>query len=577
MRTSIFKKVNRDILLEFVYDDNNVITESFSILNNFRDNQLSYIGGNLTNNGLSNQLFPIDILQNKWGKIDTSTYNFLNLTNYTGGPLRHDTIKLHFPTNWNFGEYLGVFLKVYCYDFTNQKLVNLSNFYYNKYESSQDSLLGQIQPPLLYENRLWDKRIYLDIPSVNTVSQQNSSGLPIHGSVNDVLTESVGLSITTPIFIDFHFILGTQTIGGNLQYILSNPFTVQVPQSPELDELQLRIDESLEGDYFEIYPTYNGDFDDWLVFVDNSRSLGRVYQVEFLITIFEQNIKGKTYRFIQESDFSEKIEYRPIIKTSTTEAVIDVEMRVLDKATDFNLTRKALYGLLPQQTSKYSLSLKKIKVKDVEKPKIYVKKEINLAQIDSVSRRNPSEIEVDVDVPTLVDLTNIHAYSPNNLSPKVESTLNNYYPLGVMKILINPFDNIIKFTLALKDSDKLNFIDLTNAQNLKLNFRSTQQEFSFLLYEEESDLGNGTCAFKVNQSYYQSLKRIYLQKDNLFYITSLNKDTKTMLYSGLFLPSDSSEAIDILETPDTNQGDIILQEEVNKGTAIVTRRIVKVN
>lgn len=570
MRTSVFKKVNKDILVEFIYDDNNVINESYSILNNSRDRQLSYVGGNLTNNKLDNQLFPIDIVQNKFGKINTTDYNFLSLTNYSGGPLRHDTINLHFPTNWNFGEYLGLFLKVYCYDFTNQKIVNLSNFYYNKYESSQNDLLGQVQPPLLYESRLWDKRIYLDIPSVNAVSLQRTSGLPQSGSLNDVLTNSVGLSITTPIFIDFHFINKTQTIGGNVQYILGNPFTVQIPQSPQLDELQLRIDESLEGDYFEIYPTYNGTFEDWLVYVDNSRTLGKVYQIEFLVTIFEQNIKGKTYRFIQETDFSEKIEWRPIIKTSTTVAQIDVEMRLLDKANDFNLTRKAIYGLKPDQTSKYSLSLKKIKVKDVEKPKIYVKKQINLAQIDSVTRREASEIEVDVDVPTLFDLSNIHAYSPNNLSPKVTRTLNNYYPIGVMKILINPFDNILKFTLALKEEDKLNFIDLTNAQSLRLSFKSDKQEYNYSLYDIESDLGNGTCAFKVPQSQYQVLKKLFLENKNLFYITTLNKDVRSIIYSGLFIPSDSSESIE--ESLPTTEGSIILQEEPNRGTALVTRR-----
>ena len=575
MRTSVFKKVNRDILLEFVYDDNNIITESYSVLNNQRDRQLSYIGGNLTSNGLQNQLFPVDIIQNKWAKIDLNNYVFLDLNNFSGSPLRHDIIKLHFPTNWNFNQYLGVFLKVYCYDFTNQKIVNLSNFYYNKYDNSQQSLLGQITPPLLYENRLWDKRIYLDIPSVNVVSLQRSSGLPISGSVNNNLTDSIGLSITTPIFIDFHFILGEQVIGGNTQFIMSNPFTVQVPQSPQLDELQLVVQESVEGDFFEIYPTYNGSFEDWLVFESNSRTLGQKYQVEFLVTIFEENIKGKTYRFVQEGDFSDKIEWRPIIKNSSSTAIRDVEMRLLDKVTETNLTRKALYGLKPEQTSKYSVYLKKIKVKDVEKPKIYVKKQINLAQIDSVTRREIPEIEVEVDVPTLVDLTLINASSPNNLSPKVERTLNNFYPMGVMKILLTPFYNILKFTLALKDNNKLQFLDLTNAQNLRLSFKSDKQEYSYPLVNSDSDLSNGTCVFKVNQSQYNILKKIFLEGKNLFYITTQNKDVRSVIYSGLFIPSDSVESIDSVEPK--IEGDIILQEEPNRGDAIVTRRRIKVN
>ena len=74
MRTSQLKKVHRDILLEYVWDDNNVITENFSVLNDLRTSQYSYIGGNLTSNGISNQLFPLDIVQNKWTNINLQNY-----------------------------------------------------------------------------------------------------------------------------------------------------------------------------------------------------------------------------------------------------------------------------------------------------------------------------------------------------------------------------------------------------------------------------------------------------------------------------------------------------------------------
>ena len=78
-------------------------------------------------------------------------------------------------------------LKVYTFDFTNTKFINLSNFYFNRFDTSQEYLLGDITPPFLYENRLWNKKIYLDIPSLNTVSLQRSSGITIPGSVNDLI------------------------------------------------------------------------------------------------------------------------------------------------------------------------------------------------------------------------------------------------------------------------------------------------------------------------------------------------------------------------------------------------------
>ena len=55
MESSTYRKIHRDILLEWVYSDQNFITEPFKILNNSKDQNLSYIGGGLTLNNLDNQ------------------------------------------------------------------------------------------------------------------------------------------------------------------------------------------------------------------------------------------------------------------------------------------------------------------------------------------------------------------------------------------------------------------------------------------------------------------------------------------------------------------------------------------
>jgi len=446
MKTSIYRKVHRDILLEWVYDDNNFISESFQILNNSKDNTKSYVGGNLTANTLNNQLFPVDIVKNKWAKINTTTYNFLQLSNYTmADPVKHDTIKLHFPAGFNFREYQGLFVRAYIYDYNNKKLVNLSNFFFDRNDSSQEPLIDTITPPILYEDRLWDRIINIDIPSANFVSLQRTSGLPTPGSINDVLTGGLGLSFTSPIFIDFSFISGIQTVGSLKTYTLINPFTVQVSQAPELNELQLYAQESSVGDYFEIYPIYNNTFDNFVTFIDQSQSIGKAYYTEYLITTFEQNIKGRTVTYIIDKDFTEIIEWRPILKYSSTAVTIDIEMRLIDNVDGSLITRKASYGLAPNQISKYSLNLKKIKIKNVQKPKIYVKKKTELAQIDSLTRNNQQELTVSVDVPTLISLNNIQSFSENDLNPKSELTMSNYHPFGQMKVLIQPFDNLVRF------------------------------------------------------------------------------------------------------------------------------------
>lgn len=574
MKQSVYKKVHRDVLLEWVYDSNNNISEPFKILKNNKDKTNAYIGGSLTSNSIENQLFSLDPVQNKWSKINTTSYNFLQVTDYpSDGALRHDQIKIHFPSNYNFAEYRGILLKVYTFDFDKKKLITLSNFYFDKNDTNQSTLIDTITPPLLYEDRLWDREIMIDIPSVHSVSLQRTSGLATTGSLNDLLTDGVGLSLTSPIFIDFHFITSVSQIGSSVTYLATTPFTIQISQTQELEELGLFAEESTNGDYFEFYPIYNGSFDQFQTWIQQSYTINKVYMTEYLITLFEQNVKGKTTRFIIEDDFSETIEWRPIIKYSTSQASIDIELRLIDKVDGSVVTRKAIYGLKPDQISKYSLNIKKINIQNAQKPKIYVKKKIELAEIDSLTRGNPQEVLVDVNTPSLINLNNVSCYSENDLNPKSSNTFENYRTIGGVKIVITPFDNILRFSLALKKTDSLEFVDLTDCQDLKINFKSDKKNLEWGLYNvEQSNLKNGGCSFRIPQSAFNDLKQMWSERNNLFYITTNNKGTKTVIYSGLFIPSDSLEAT--TQTPLSEQataGQIFLDQGSTRGTAVVTR------
>jgi len=540
MKTSVFNKVHRDILLEWSYDSNNKLSESFGIIKNIRDNNISYYGGQFGNNNLDNQLFNIDLIQNKWAKVDSKKFQFLVLEDYPITQNEHNSIRLRFPSNYNFAEYQGICLRVWTLDFDNKKQVTLSNFFYDKNDLSKSNLIDTILKPVLYEDRLWDKVINLEIPSVSWISKQRDLNGVIKDSLNYLLSDGVGLSITSPIFIDFHFITGISVIGKVKNYFLNNPFTVEIPQSPELEELKLVIKESDVGDYFEIYPTFNDSFEEFSDFVLSSRGINKVYYLEFKVTLFEENIKGRTTNYIIDGDFDEKVEWRPIIKYSTNSSFIDVEMRLIDKVSGSIISRKGVYGLTPDQLSKYSLSIKRINVQNIQKPKIYVKNLEESMDIDSIEK-NKQNIDISIDVPTLYNLNNIHCYSDNDINQKFESTLDNFYPMGGIKILIEPFDNILTFQLAKKFETELDFIDLTNCQSLSISFRSQRNSYDFQLNNDLSDLPNGVCSFRIPQSKYLDIKKLFIEKTNLFYITTLNNDIRTLLYSGLFIPSDSLE------------------------------------
>jgi hypothetical protein len=373
-KISKYIKLDKNILLEYVYDDNNNISEAYDILVNSKEKSQSYMATSTsgTGNTQGNQLFRLDAISNKYGKIDTSNYSFLQVKNYTTPtPIRHDTIRVHLPINWTFGEYIGFYIRVYAFDTTNQKTYGISNFYFDMTDVSQQYLMNFTSPPLLFQEKLWGKNITIEVPSVSAISAQRVNNLPKEDSINSNLTSGGGLNMTSPIFIDFNFITGAQTVNGVTSYSLAPKVETSIPQSPEFESLGLAVKHSVNGDFFEIYGTYNDTIAGFKQFIDDSFTSGNRYYVQYNITMYEQNIRGKTVTALVTDNFNETIEYRPIIKYSTTTAIVDVEMRLIDAVDDSYIIRRASYGMLQDEVAKYSLNLIKINLANASKPKIY--------------------------------------------------------------------------------------------------------------------------------------------------------------------------------------------------------------
>ena len=606
-KISKYIKLDKNILLEYIYDDGNLISEPYNILVNSKSKVNSYMAGvgSATGNTTDNQLFKLDSLSTKFGKVNTTNYSFLQVKDYaSANPLRHDTIKVHLPINWTFGEYLGFHIRVYAFDYTNTKSYELSNFYFDMTSISQQYLLNFTSPPILFQEKLWGKNISIDIPALSEVSSQIVDGKPKENSVNYNLTSNVGLSTTAPIFIDFHFINNIQTVNSVTTYLLTAANTTTIPQTPEFEKLGLVIQHSTNGDFFEVYGTYNDTIYGFKKFIDDSYTLDRHYYVQYDITIYEQNIRGKTITITVTDTFNETIEYRPIIKYSTTTAIIDVEMRLIDSVDDNTIIRKASYGMLQDELSKNSLNMMKINVKNVSKPKIYnIKTSINTALIGGLGNTNGSLVlgnsglnsgngntqgvnnlttqsgvvveTVKVPFPVLVDRFNIIAKSDNAL---FNNTM--FYGFGKIQILLYPFDNIVKFSIATGPDSKPEYFNLTGISEISFVIKNDQNQITFPLFSESGDinLAIGQIIFKVNQSRFNEIKKIYDSGINVFYITGKSQSTTSVIYTGLFKIYDSKSNVAALNDQAafaaTVNPSIVLDPNTTKETAIVTRKLI---
>jgi hypothetical protein len=601
-KISKYVKLDKNVLLEYTYNDTNLITESYNILVNSKYKSQSYLAADAstTANSISNQLFKLDTVSNRYGKIDTNYYTFLQEKNYSAGnPIKHDTLKIHLPINWTFGEYLGFYIRVYAFDSINSVTYDISNFYYDMTDINQTYLLNYTSPPLLFQEKLWGKNITIEIPALNEISSQLNGGVPKEDSINYNLTNGNGLSMTSPIFIDFHFINNIQTINNVSTYLLAPNLTTTIPQTPEFEKLGLVVQHSKNGDFFEIYGVYNDTLSGFKKFIDDSSTIGRDYYVQYDITMYEQNIRGKTTTITVTDSFNETIEYRPIIKYSTTTAIIDVEMRLIDNVDNSSIIRRASYGMLQDELSKYSLNMMKINVSNVSKPKIYnLKSSINTGLVGglsntggvlniggkssvnttTISGQNGVVVEtIKVPFPVLIDRFNIIAKSENALLDSKP-----FYGFGKIQILLYPFDNVIKFSIATGPDNKPEYLNMTSISEIKLIIKNDKNQLSFPLFTESGDidLSIGQVIFKINQNQFSNVKKIYESGINLFYIIGTSQSTTSVIYTGLFKIYDNKENVTMLNdqavSAMNNMGNpnIILDPNQTKETAIVTRKLV---
>jgi hypothetical protein len=586
-KISKYVKVNKDILLEYIYNDGNLIGDPYDVLVNTRDQKLSYIGGDTSGTGniIGNQLFKLDQISNKYGKVNPNYYSFLQLKNYGSSiPVRHDTIKIHLPINYTFGEYLGFYIKVYAFDYLNRETYDLSNFYFDMTDVNQSYLLNYSSPPLLFQEKLWGKNITVEIPAVGEIANQRVNNRPKDNSINSNLTNGTGLSLTAPIFIEYQFITSIQTINGITTYLTTPKTVITVPQTPEFEKLGVVVQESSQGDFFEIYGIYNDSLGEFNKFINDSVELGNRYYVQYIITMYEQNIKGKSSTFTVTDNFNETVEYRPIIKYSTTTAIIDVEMRLIDAVDESYIIRKSSYGMLQDQVSKYSLLMMKINLKNANKPKIYnIKGSIDQSfsgnGTDSGVSSNVVIETVKVPFPVLIDRFNIIGKSDN-----VRFNAKTFYGIGKLQILIFPFDNVINFVLATGDANQPQYMDLTNMGQLKLVIKNDQILSEFPLYTDtgEVNLSIGQLVFKISKNKFNDIKRIYESGLTVFYITTTSQGITTVIYTGLYKVYDSlanvnSLNIDVSSTQaafSQNQPNIIQDNSITQATAIVTRKII---
>ena len=209
---SKYMKLNPNILMEWIFDSENFMSENYKIITNLSENkQRSFLSTTNLNN-INNNLFQLDPALKKYTQVDTVKYNFLQQQNYTTAPSQYDTVRIYLPTSYNFvtDGYIGMYLKIFAYGYYNQNIYELSNIFFDA-TNSNNSGLTNLAIPFMYDQLEWGQYYEFQIPSVNYISNQrvtsNTGNTVWENSINYNLTLGEGLSQTTPIFVNFQYLI----------------------------------------------------------------------------------------------------------------------------------------------------------------------------------------------------------------------------------------------------------------------------------------------------------------------------------------------------------------------------------
>lgn len=544
--TSRYIRVHQDALIEWINDDSFFFEDEYSIVKDTVNNVSTFMFSSNAvvsdnYNKLPNQLYIVDPIINKYGIVDPVTKPFLQETRYANNaPSRFDKVKIWFPIHWNFPNLAGMYLNITALNYENSTPFGLSSFYLDSSDPNDLNKLTTEAEPLRLFDKLWGKSITIYVPSVYYEALNRTNNAPTLGTINYNLTAGqLGLSTTSPIFIDFRYLRAKENILNQISFYTLPALKMSIPQSPEYNNLSVNIEEASDGDYFLINGMYNGNIGEFEQFMNMLDSLGKRSYILYSITVFEELLPQDSIDIYVYQDFYKQISYRPILKYTNTTASIQVEMKLINSVNGSVISKISTFLITGSNIGKYGKFVTPINISNAIKPKLYNSKPDNLVlpnqsiinyQLKKHNANVNSEIRY-IPYPVLTNIANIVADQLNGVS-KGET----YKALGNLNLNLTPFDNVIKFRIAEKNGDTIKPMSFpVNNSTVKLVFKSSTSELKIDLYMEsnEVNLSSGIVVFKISSLDYPVLKKISDTNSN-FYITVTSNSIETSIYDGTF-------------------------------------------
>ena len=190
--------------------------------------------------------------------------------------------------------------------------------------------------PLLINESLWTRSITIDVPSIGAaLDSSNAANISLFRSL-EATTITNGL-----LSIKLYNLLSSSNIAGHVHYSYNSIANATISQQKKYNNLQCIVEESNNGDYFELYGKVdNVTFEDWLSKLSPDKIINDIilfHEIKVKESLPGQDpILTTSQTITQSSNFDKHILFRPVILNAAHAVSFSLEytLRIFDKITN---------------------------------------------------------------------------------------------------------------------------------------------------------------------------------------------------------------------------------------------------
>jgi len=477
----------------------------------------------------------------------------------------YDRVRVHIVSGYRLDDLSGLIIQVYGRESTTSNIAVLAN---NVFLNSDDRDI--LNPkPIMLGDRMYDRYIEMLVPSIKGINSDFYANPNNPISLGYQFTSNnLGILYNSAVYVKAYEINKTEKVNGNLFLYTSDSYEVNVNQEDMYSSLSANIYESTDGDYFEYYPTYAGNFIE--DFIAQLNDAGGDYVVINDIEVYEQvgldSILTFSFSQVQSAGFDGPLDFRPIIKYASSAVTfsIDYSFRIYNKTNGFQMIRRA--STTSFNPRKYGRQLDKISLAQQSYPFRVYNKVYGNSPVSFIGNDYSTAFST-IYVPVFYESRNVVVQNKtvlsngkNPIDPSFYQSI--YFGQGDARIYISDFESYFKFTISQVDtiSGAITPIDLT-AGEILIAFKDATGNMIKIPAQpsdSHSSLAQGQLIFNLPDT----LKKKIFTTNTVqpFYILSLTTgSTETLIYSGTVdkienIGKETARAKDIVTMSQTSTG-----------------------